>query len=118
MAKFGSADYMSGVKQSDGGFAMFTAAVVSTSAAITSVDSGATSVTLLAANANRKGATITNTDANALYINMAGGTASATAYSVALALGGTYSVPSGYTGAITGIWALDGTGTALVTEYT
>lgn len=87
------------------------------SAAKTSVDSGIASVTLLAANTDRVGAMITNTDTNALYIDLSGGTASATSYSVSLATGETHQVPFGYTGAITGIWAADGTGVALVTEF-
>lgn len=84
----------------------------------TSVNSGASSVTILASNANRKGATITNTDANTLYLDLSGGTASSTSFSVPLAAGGYYGVPFGYTGAITGIWAADGSGAALVTEFT
>lgn len=82
-----------------------------------SVASGITSVTLLAANPNRNGAVIVNTDANILYVDTSGGTASASRYSHALATGGTLEVPARYTGIITGVWAVDGTGAALVTEY-
>lgn len=87
------------------------------SATVTSVDSATASTNILAANAARKGAIITNTDENSLYLDLSGGTASATNYSVELATDGTYQVPFGYTGAITGIWAVDGTGAALVTEF-
>lgn len=82
-----------------------------------SVSSGIVSVAIAAANPDRVGAVITNTDANALYLDMTGGTASATAFTVSVAANGTYEVPYGFTGAITGIWAADGTGAALVTEF-
>lgn len=85
----------------------------------TSVNSGVASVTILAANAARKGAMFKNTDANILYLDLSGGTASATSYSVDIAPGGFYELPSSplYTGLITGIWAADGSGAALVTEF-
>lgn len=117
MARFGINDRLSGARQADGGYAMATAALPATAATVTSVDSATTSTSLLAANADRKGATILNTDTNALYVDLSGGTASATAYSVNLAQNASYDVPYGYTGAITGIWAGDGTGAALITEF-
>lgn len=89
----------------------------SPSSTFTSVPSGIASVTILAANSARKGATIANTDANALLLDLTGGTASATRYSYSLATGGVLEVPFGYSGAITGVWAADGTGAALVTEF-
>lgn len=76
------------------------------------------SVGILSANADRKGATITNTDANALYLLLATGVASPTAYTVSVPTEGYYEVPFGYTGDIVGIWAADGAGAALVTEFT
>lgn len=85
---------------------------------VTSVASAATSTTLLAANAARKGATIYNTDANAVKILLAAGTASATNFSVSIAANGYYEVPFGYTGIITGIWDVDGAGAALITQFT
>lgn len=85
---------------------------------LSSVASGVASVTILAANAARRGAVVTNTDANALHLDLSGGTASTTSFSVKVAADGYYEVPYGFTGAITGIWALDGTGSALVTEFT
>lgn len=84
------------------------------------VASGVSSVPILALNASRKGATITNTDANVLYLDLSGGTATSTSFSVAIAANGYYELPSNfavYTGLITGIWAADGTGSALVTEF-
>lgn len=86
-------------------------------AAFTSVNSGIASVTILAANANRKGAAIVNTDANILYLDLTGGTAATTRYGKALASGEQYEVPFGLTGLITGIWSADGAGAALVTEF-
>lgn len=89
---------------------------------LTTVASGTTAVTILAANTNggRKGALIVNTDANALHILMAqaASTVTTTNCSDIIAAGGRYEVPCGYQGAITGIWAADGTGSALVTEFT
>lgn len=90
-----------------------------------SVASTTTATTILAANANRLGATITNDDANVLYLLVASsGTASSTVYTVPVAGGGGfYELPplrgdKIYTGAITGIWSADGSGSARVTEYT
>lgn len=86
-------------------------------ATVTSVNSAATSTTIIAANRYRAGVSVTNTDANALYLLVGGGTASTTNYSVKLVSDGYFEVPYNFTGAITGIWAADGSGTALVTEY-
>lgn len=75
------------------------------------------SVTLLAANANRLGATIANDSSAALYIKL-GGTASLTSYTARVAQYGYYEVPFGYTGVIDGIWATDpGDGAARITEF-
>lgn len=83
----------------------------------TAVNSGTGSVTILAANAARKGATIVNTDPNPLRLDLTGGTASANRYTYALTAGQFLEVPFGYAGAITGVWDADGTGAALVTEF-
>ena len=83
----------------------------------TSVPSGTSSVTILAANTARKGATITNTDANPLRLDLSGGTASGTRFTYALTTGQFLEVPFGYAGAITGVWDADGTGAAIVTEF-
>jgi hypothetical protein len=83
-----------------------------------SVNSANSSVTILASNANRKGARIFNTDANALYLDLSGGTAvAATRAQVKLATDEGYDVPFGCTGLITGIWAADGAGVASVVEF-
>ena len=81
----------------------------------TSVDSVAVSTTLIAANANRKSLAIVNTDANILYVDLSGGTA--TNACVPVAAGGHYA-PTGAvpTNAITGIWAADGAGAATIFE--
>lgn len=88
----------------------------------TSVDSVTTAggVTILASSANRKGATITNTDANALYLHFAtAGTASSSVFNVKLLTDETLVIDrEGYTGVIAGIWAADGAGAAKVCEFT
>lgn len=85
-----------------------------------SVANSASSVSLLASNANRLGATIFNDDtANTgatLKVKL-GATASATSFTVALAPQAYYEVPFGYTGAIDGI-ASAATGNARITELT
>lgn len=93
------------------------AAAKSGAATRTTVASGTASVTILAANAERKGASIYNSDASALYLDMSGGTAAATRCQYSLAQGQTLEVPFGFTGAITGVWAGDGAGGADVAEY-
>jgi hypothetical protein len=92
--------------------------LIATKAAFTQVASGTGSVPILAANGSRIGAIITNTDANALYLRMDGGTVTAANHSVSLAQNANYTVPHGYNGLITGIWAGDGAGHANVTEFT
>lgn len=84
--------------------------------AVTSVNSGTSSVELLAAS-NRRCATIRNTDANILYVLLDSGTASSTNHTVALASGDYYETPASYTGAINGVWSGDGSGAALVTAF-
>lgn len=83
------------------------------------VGDAATSTTILAANAQRKGASIINTSTAILYLDMSGGTATATTrHHVQLTQGAYFEVPFGYTGLITGIWASDAGGSANVAEYT
>lgn len=83
------------------------------------VASAAVSTTILAANSKRKGATIFNTDANALCLDLTGGTATTTTrFHARLAQNTYYEVPFGYTGLITGIWEADGAGAANVCEFT
>jgi hypothetical protein len=81
------------------------------------VASSATSVTILAANANRLGASVFNDSTQVLYLLLGSATASATVYSVQLLPGAYYEVPANYTGQLTGIWAA-ANGNARVTELT
>jgi hypothetical protein len=86
---------------------------------ITSQVSSATVVTLFAANANRRGAVIVNTDTNALFIRYgAGATTAAGGWSYQIASGVTWEMPWSmvYTGVISGIWTAAGTGLAEMTE--
>lgn len=88
-----------------------------TSGSSSSVNASATQVTLLGANANRKGATIYNDSiSNPLRVSL-GPTASATTFTVIVASEGYFEVPFGYAGVITGVWAA-ATGAARVTELT
>ncbi len=84
----------------------------------TSVASSASSVSLLAANNARKGATIYNDSTQILYLKL-GATASTTSYTIQLpaapAVNSYYEVPFGYVGAIDGIWA-SANGNARITE--
>jgi hypothetical protein len=91
--------------------------VKASTATVTSVNDTASTTTLLAANANRKGATIYNDSTVALYIKF-GITASATDFTVKLSPSNYYEVPNGYTGRIDGIWASDASGAARITELT
>lgn len=84
----------------------------------TQVADNATSVTLLAANANRRGAAIENSSSARCHIKF-GITASTADYTVSLAQYGYYEVPFGYTGRIDAIWASDpNDGGAKCTELT
>lgn len=90
-------------------------------ATLSNVGDSATSVTVLASNANRRGAIIANDSTAVLMVKM-GATASATSFTQAIPgnANGVYSyeVPFGYTGIIDGIWASDAGGNARVTEIT
>lgn len=80
------------------------------------VSGSATSVTVLASNANRVGATVYNDSSAILYLKL-GATASTSSYTVQLPANAYYEVPARYTGIIDGIWA-SATGVARVTELT
>jgi hypothetical protein len=85
----------------------------------TQVPDDASSVTILAANSNRLGATILNTSTVTLYLRLSSSAATTSNYTVALVANAYYEVPFWYSGQITGIWASDpGTGNANVTELT
>lgn len=90
----------------------------STIATLSNVSASASSVTLLAANASRKGATIVNDSTANLYIKY-GSSASATSYTYKLFPSDFYYMKlEDYTsGIITGIWD-SATGTARITEMT
>lgn len=87
------------------------------SATITQVASVAASTTIIAANANRRGLILVNTDANACKIKY-GATASAASFTAIVAgNGGQWEMPEPiYTGIIDGIWDVDGAGVMAVTE--
>jgi hypothetical protein len=86
----------------------------SVGAALTNVAGSASSVTLLAANLSRTGATIFNDSTASLYVKF-GSTASTTSFTVRLFTNDYYEVPAGYNGIITGIWA-SASGAARITE--
>lgn len=84
----------------------------------TSVAASATSVTVLASNTNRLGATVQNDSAAAiLYLLLGSTAASTTNHTVVLVAGAYYEVPFNYTGQLTGIWSA-ATGSCRVTELT
>lgn len=83
---------------------------------VASVAGSATSVTLIASNTGRLGATIYNDSTAILYLKL-GATASTSSFTAKLFQDGYYEVPFGYTGVIDGIWA-SATGNARTTEVT
>lgn len=84
---------------------------------VSSVASSASNVTLFAANAARRMATIFNESSQILYAKIGSATASLTSYTVAIAPGGYYEVPAPVcTGIIDGIWA-SANGNARLTEW-
>jgi len=88
---------------------------VAASATLSNVASSATNVTLLASNANRKGAAIYNDSTSILYVKF-GATASATSFVVAMAASSYYEFPQPvFTGVVDGIWA-SAQGSARLTE--
>lgn len=88
-----------------------------TGASLSNVASSATSVTLLAANAARRGAVIHNDSTAALYVKF-GATASATSFTYLLTAGAVLEFPlPTYVGVVDGIWA-SANGNARCTELT
>lgn len=83
---------------------------------LANVAGSATSVTVLASNTARLGATIYNDSTAILYLKL-GATASSTSFTVKMQPDDYYEVPAGYTGIIDGIWT-SATGSARVTEIT
>ena len=84
--------------------------------ATTSVAASVSSVTLLAANGTRLGATIYNDSMALLYVKL-GTTASTSSFEVKLFPLSYYEVPYGYTGQIDGIWS-NASGFARIGELT
>lgn len=89
-----------------------------TSGGAANVSSSATTVTLLASNASRKGFTIYNDSTQILYLKF-GAIASSTSFHVKMVADSYYESPAGfiYTGVIDGIWA-SANGAARVGEFT
>lgn len=84
----------------------------------TALASSATSANLALQNDHRRGMTVYNTDANAMYLKY-GTTASATSFTVMIPSNGYWEMPQPpHTGRIDAIWAADGSGSAMVTEAT
>lgn len=101
-----------------GGATITTKEVRAATGVQTIVASSASSVPVLALNANRLGATVFNDSTSILYLLLVtGGTASATVYTVQIAANSYYEVPFNYTGALVGIWS-SANGNARVTEFT
>lgn len=96
---------------------LVTVAAPSESPGVTSnVASSATSVNLVPANSARKGLTIFNDSTQILRIKY-GATASSTDFTVAIAAGGVFNMPTPiYGGQIDGIWAA-ANGFARITEF-
>lgn len=92
-----------------------------TTGTVSRVVAAATDTTILAANANRRFAIVTNESTAVLSLLIAAGTASATNYTITLgptATGVNSSATiTNYTGIIKGIWA-SANGAAQVSEYT
>lgn len=93
-----------------------TAQIKSSGSATTSVSGSTSTVTLLAINANRLGATVFNESVAVLYLKL-GVSASATSYAVRMVPYSYYEVPFNYYARIDGIWT-SATGSARVTELT
>ena len=92
---------------------------MSATATRSAVADNAASVTILASNAARKRAVITNDSSAVLYLAYGAGPATSTDYTVTLQPSGDTHVVDVYTGIITGIWASDpNDGGARVTELT
>lgn len=87
-----------------------------TTATLSNVAGSASSVTVLAANTARRGASIYNDSTSVLYLKF-GSTASSTSFTVKMQADEYFEVPFGYSGILTGIW-VSATGAARVTEIT
>jgi len=97
--------------------AITTTAPTSATSTNTTVARNAASVTILAANASRKGATIYNDSVANLFIKFAAAATTAS-FTTRLTSDTYYEIPFGYTGIVSGIWASAGAGNALMSELT
>lgn len=87
-------------------------------ATLANVSATTSSTTIKTSNTARRGLWIWNDSATAtLYVDLSGGTASATSCSFSIAPGGVWEMPAPFTGTITGIWSA-ASGAARVTELT
>lgn len=92
---------------------------MASNAARTSVNDSAIAVSLLASNANRKGAYILNTSSAILYVGLGTVDPTSSDFTEQLMQWQSWRVPDCFTGQIKGIWASDpGDGVARVTELT
>lgn len=84
---------------------------------LTSVTSATADTTVLASNSARKGALIYNESTAILYLLLATGTSSTSAYSLQVPANGSFTLnPGEYSGIIKGIWSA-ANGFARVTEF-
>lgn len=99
-------------------FAPYVAHLSANAAATSNVNGSASSVTLKAANAARRGLLVHNDADKDLYLKY-GATASTTSFTVKILAGGYWEMPFPiYAGVVDGIWASGPTGAARVTELT
>lgn len=102
-----------------GGTVSVSSSPTSATATKSAVSDTASDTLILASNASRKGAAVTNDSSAVLYLSLGTVAASTSSYTVQLGQGDYYEVPFGYTGEIRGIWASDpNAGAARVTELT
>lgn len=88
----------------------------SNAVSFSTVASSASSVTIVAANLNRRKLIIANTSTAILYLHFTGGTATATTAHGYQMAANTNLVLENFTGAISGIWA-SANGQANITEF-
>lgn len=86
-------------------------------ATLTIVASGTSAVVALADHPGRKGLILYNNDANAAYVLLGPGTASATNLSFVLNTDRPDAILPGCTDRVSVVWAADGSGSLFATEY-
>lgn len=89
----------------------------SATATLSNVTGSTSSVTVLAANTARLGASVYNDSNKKMYLKC-GTTASTTSFTVVLVPNAYYEMPFEYTGVLTAVWASGVSGSARVTEFT